>query len=70
MIISKKHLEELIQKRLYEQEREFAKNRDIDYTFRNSHKDYDRLSMRVANLEHEIYKSKPVSEEVRSCNGI
>lgn len=70
MIISKKHLEELIQKRLCEQEREFAKNREMDYTFRNIRDDYDRLNMRVANLEREIYKPKPVSEEVRSCNGI
>ena len=69
MIISRKHLEELIQKRLNEQERENQKNRDIDYTFRNIHDDYERLNMRVANLEREIYKLKPVSEEVRTCNG-
>lgn len=70
MIISKKHLEELIQKRLNAQECEFERNRDIDYTFRNIRDDYDRLNMRVANLEREIYKPKPVSEEVRTCNGI
>ena len=69
MIISKKHLEELIQKRLCEQEREFAKNREMDYTFRNIRDDYDRLNKRVANLEREIYKPKPVSEEVRTYNG-
>lgn len=69
MIISRKHLEELIQKRLIEQERENQKNRDIDYTFRNIQKDYERLSMRVANLEREIYKPKPVSEEAGTCNG-
>lgn len=69
MIISRKHLEELIQKRLNEQERENQKNRDIDYTFRNIRDDYERLSMRVANLEREIYKPKPVSEEVRTYNG-
>lgn len=69
MIISRKHLEELIQKRLYEQERENQKNRDIDYTFRSIHDDYERLSMRVANLEREIYKPKPVSEEAKTCNG-
>lgn len=69
MIISRKHLEELIQKRLYEQERENQKNRDIDYTFRNIHDDYERLNMRVANLEREIYKPKPVSEEARTYNG-
>lgn len=66
MIISRKHLEELIQKRLNEQERENQKNRDIDYTFRNIRDDYERLNMRVANLEREIYKLKPVSEEVRT----
>lgn len=69
MIISRKHLEELIQKRLNEQERENQKNRDIDYIFRNIRDDYERLSMRVANLEREIYKPKPVSEEVRTYNG-
>lgn len=66
MIISRKHLEELIQKRLNEQERENQKNRDIDYTFRNISDDYERLNMRVANLEREIYKLNPVSEEVRT----
>lgn len=70
MIISKKRLEELIQKRLNEQKCEFERNRDIDYTFRNIRDDYDRLNMRIANLEHEIYKLKPGSEEVRTCNGI
>lgn len=69
MIISRKHLEELIQKRLNEQERENQKNRDLDYTFKNIHDDYERLSMRVANLEREIYKPNPVSEKVRTCNG-
>ena len=69
MIISKKHLEELIQKRLNDQEREYQRNRDIDYTFRNIRDDYERLSMRVSNLEREIYKLKTGSEEVRTCNG-
>ena len=70
MIISKKHLEELIQKRLNEQQCEFERNRDIDYTFRNIRDDYDRLNMRIANLEREIYKPNPVLEEARTCNGI
>ena len=63
MFITKKGLEELIQKRLAEQEREYQKNRDIDYTFRGIADDYERLAIRVANLEREVWKPTPTTNE-------
>ena len=51
MFITKKGLEELIQKRLAEQEREHQKKCDLDYTFRRIADDHERLAMRVSKLE-------------------
>ena len=72
MFITKKGLEELIQKRLAEQEREYQKNRDLDYTFRLIADDHERLAMRVANLEREVWKPTPTTNEKveRTCMGI
>ena len=72
MFITKKGLEELIQKRLAEQEREYQKNRDIDYTFRQIADDHARLAMRVSNLEQEVWKPTPTTNEKveRTCMGI
>lgn len=63
MFITKKGLEELIQKRLAEQEREYQKNRDLDYTFRRIADDHARLAMRVADLEREVLKPTPTTDE-------
>ena len=63
MFITKKGLEELIQKRLAEQEREYQKNRDLDYTFRQIADDHERLAMRVSNLEREVWKPTPTTNE-------
>lgn len=63
MFITKKGLEELIQKRLAEQEREYQKNRDLDYAFRRIADDHERLVMRVAKLEQEVWKSTPTTDE-------
>ena len=63
MFITKKGLEELIQKRLAEQEREYQKNRDLDYTFRRIADDHERLAKRVANLEREVWKPTPTNDE-------
>lgn len=63
MFITKKSLEELIQKRLAEQEREYQKNRDLDYAFRRIAEDHERLAMRVADLEQEVRKPTPTTNE-------
>ena len=72
MFITKKGLEELIQKRLAEQERENQKNRDLDYSFRRITEEHERLAMRVAKLEHEVCKPTPSTNEKveRTCMGI
>lgn len=72
MFITKKGLEELIQKRLAEQEREHQKKCDLDYTFRQILDDHERLAMRVANLEREVWKPIPTNDEKveRTCMGI
>lgn len=72
MFITKKGLEELIQKRLAEQEREYQKNRDIDYTFRQITDDHVRLAMRVSKLEQEVWKPTPTNVETveRTYTGI
>ena len=72
MLITKKGLEELIQKRLAEQEREYQKNRDLDYTFRRIADDYERLAKRVSKLEQEVWKPTPTTNEIveRTCMGI
>lgn len=72
MFITKKGLEELIQKRLAEQEREYQKNRDIDYTFRQIVDDHERLAMRVSKLEQEVWKPTPTTDKKveRTCMGI
>lgn len=63
MFITKKGLEELIQKRLGEQEREYQKNRDLDYNFRRIADDHERLAMRVSKLEQEVWKPTPTNVE-------
>ena len=72
MFITKKGLEELIQKRLAEQEREYQKNRDLDYSFRRITEEHERLAMRVAKLEQEVWKHTPTTNEKveRTCMGI
>lgn len=72
MFITKKGLEELIQKRLAEQEREYKKNRDIDYIFRQMADDHERLTLRVSKLEQEVWKPTPtnVGTVERTCMGI
>ena len=72
MFITKKGLEELIQKRLAEHEREYQKNCELDYTFRRIADDYERLTMRVSKLEHEVWKPTPTTEGKveRTCMGI
>ena len=63
MFITKKGLEELIQKRLAEQEREYQKNRDLDYSFRRIAEEHERLAIRVAKLEQEVWKPTPTTDE-------
>lgn len=72
MFITKKGLEELIQKRLAEQERENQKDRELDYALKQISDDHERLAMRVSNLEWEVWKSKPTTDEKveRTCTGI
>lgn len=72
MFITKKGLEELIQKRLAEQEREHQKKCDLDYTFRRIADDHERLAMRVSKLEQEVWKPTPTTNEKveRTCMGI
>ena len=63
MFITKKGLEELIQKRLAEQEREHQKNRELDYSFRRISEEHERLAMRVSKLEQEVWKPTPTTNE-------
>ena len=72
MFITKKGLEEIIQKRLMEHEHEYQKNRDLDYTFRRIADDHERLAMRVSKLEQEVWKPTPTTNETveRTCMGI
>ena len=72
MFITRKGLEELIQKRLAEQEREYQKNRDLDYTFRQITEEQERLAMRVSKLEQEVWKPTPTTDGKvgRICMGI
>lgn len=72
MFITKKGLEELIQKRLAEQERKNQKDRELDYIFKRISDDHERLAMRVSNLEREVWKPKPTNDEKveRTCMGI
>lgn len=72
MFITKKGLEELIQKRLAEQEREYQKNRDLDYSFRRITEEHERLAMRVSKLEQEVWKPTPTTDGKveRTCMGI
>lgn len=72
MLITKKGLEELIQKRLAEHEREYQKNCELEYTFRRIADDYERLTMRVSKLEQEVWKPTPTTNEIveRTCMGI
>ena len=72
MFITKKGLEELIQKRLAEQEREHQKKCDLEYTFRRIVEDHERLAMRVSKLEQEVWKPTPTTNEKveRTCMGI
>ena len=72
MFITKKGLEELIQKRLAERERDYQKNCELEYTFRRIAEDHERLATRVANLEREVWKPTPTTNEKveRTCMGI
>lgn len=72
MFITKKGLEELIQKRLAEQERERQKNLELEYSFRRISEEHERLAMRVSKLEDEVWKpTPPTTEKVeRTCMGI
>ena len=63
MFITEKELEELIQKHLAEQDREYQKNRDLDYTFRMMADDHKRLAMRVSKLEQEVWKPTPTTDK-------
>ena len=63
MFITKKGLEELIQKRLAEHEREYQKNCELEYTFRRIADDYERLTKRVYKLEQEVWKPTPTTDE-------
>ena len=63
MFITKKGLEELIQKRLAEHEREYQKNCELEHTFRRIADDYERLTMRVSKLEQEVWKPTPTTDE-------
>ena len=72
MFITKKGLEELIQKRLAEQEREYQRNRDLDYNFMRISEDHERLAMRVSKLEQEVWKPTPTTDRKveGTCMGI
>ena len=76
MFITKKGLEEIIQKRLmeheHEHEHEYQKNCELEYTFRRIADDYERLTKRVSKLEQEVWKPTPTTNEIveRTCVGI
>ena len=63
MFITKKGLEELIQKRLAEHEREYQKNCELEYTFRRIAEEHERLAIRVSKLEQEVWKPTPTTNE-------